>query len=319
MEPQASRRDVPTVAFYGEAGDWSTAALLHSEPLFERSRMHAWRIRPHRHNNLVQLFWLSRGHGTARFDAEARELAAPCIAVIPERCVHEFDWSEESAGFAISLESTLVQELHSQLGLADEAFRHAGVLEAADDAGYLDMLFRHIQAEYSGEAELHEAALDSLIRALAVWIARQAPAGFALTAPASRGSIHFGRFAQLLDRHHKEHWNVTDYAGSLGVSPSHLNTICREHGGASAQRLIHFLGIQTSSGRLYEIDTRLRPSGESGLMVTSMEAFKRYQRKEAWVWEHQALLRSRSVAGSEAVRRDFEVDRDEGWGIQPSD
>ena len=78
-----------------------------------------------------------------------------------------------------------------------------------------------------------------------------------------------------------------------------------------AQRLIHFLGIQTSSGRLYEIDTRLRPSGESGFMVTSMEAFKRYQRKEAWVWEHQALLRSRSVAGSEAVRRDFEMDRRE--------
>ncbi|MGI9258692.1 MAG: bifunctional [glutamate--ammonia ligase]-adenylyl-L-tyrosine phosphorylase/[glutamate--ammonia-ligase] adenylyltransferase [Gammaproteobacteria bacterium] len=78
-----------------------------------------------------------------------------------------------------------------------------------------------------------------------------------------------------------------------------------------AQRLIHFLGIQTSSGRLYEIDTRLRPSGESGFMVTSMEAFKRYQRKEAWVWEHQALLRSRSVAGAEAVRRDFEADRRE--------
>jgi len=78
-----------------------------------------------------------------------------------------------------------------------------------------------------------------------------------------------------------------------------------------AQRLIHFLGIQTSSGRLYEIDTRLRPSGESGFMVTSMEAFKRYQRNEAWVWEHQALLRSRSVAGSDAVRRDFESDRRE--------
>ncbi len=76
-----------------------------------------------------------------------------------------------------------------------------------------------------------------------------------------------------------------------------------------AQRLIHFLSIQTSSGRLYEVDTRLRPSGQSGLMVTSMEAFKRYQRKQAWVWEHQALLRSRSVAGSEQIRQAFEKDR----------
>jgi glutamate-ammonia-ligase adenylyltransferase len=75
------------------------------------------------------------------------------------------------------------------------------------------------------------------------------------------------------------------------------------------QRLLHFLTIQTSSGRLYEIDTRLRPSGRAGLMVASLENFGRYQRKEAWVWEHQALLRSRSVAGAPAVREAFENER----------
>ncbi|MFL2546298.1 MAG: bifunctional [glutamate--ammonia ligase]-adenylyl-L-tyrosine phosphorylase/[glutamate--ammonia-ligase] adenylyltransferase [Candidatus Rariloculaceae bacterium] len=78
-----------------------------------------------------------------------------------------------------------------------------------------------------------------------------------------------------------------------------------------AQRMIHFLGMQTSSGRLYEIDTRLRPSGDSGFMVTSMDAFRRYQHKEAWVWEHQALLRSRSVAGSAKLREQFEAERRE--------
>src|SRR5690606_41011425 len=68
------------------------------------------------------------------------------------------------------------------------------------------------------------------------------------------------------------------------------------------QRLIHFLSIQTSSGRLYEVDTRLRPSGRKGLMVASLENFRRYQRQEAWVWEHQALLRSRALAGSKTIR-----------------
>jgi glutamate-ammonia-ligase adenylyltransferase len=72
------------------------------------------------------------------------------------------------------------------------------------------------------------------------------------------------------------------------------------------QRLIHFLSVQTSSGRLYEIDTRLRPSGASGLMVASVASFERYQREEAWTWEHQALLRSRSVAGPPALREAFE-------------
>jgi glutamate-ammonia-ligase adenylyltransferase len=72
------------------------------------------------------------------------------------------------------------------------------------------------------------------------------------------------------------------------------------------QRIIHFLSVQTSSGRLYEIDTRLRPSGSSGLLVGSLTSFARYQREEAWTWEHQALLRSRSVAGPEPLRKAFE-------------
>jgi [glutamine synthetase] adenylyltransferase / [glutamine synthetase]-adenylyl-L-tyrosine phosphorylase len=78
-----------------------------------------------------------------------------------------------------------------------------------------------------------------------------------------------------------------------------------------AQRLIHFLTIQTSSGRLYEVDTRLRPSGGSGLMVASLENFRRYQRGEAWVWEHQALLRSRPLAGTKSVCAAFEDERRE--------
>lgn len=72
------------------------------------------------------------------------------------------------------------------------------------------------------------------------------------------------------------------------------------------RRLVHFLSIQTGSGMLYQVDTRLRPDGQSGLLVTSIEAFERYQEENAWTWEHQALLRSRPVAGSAIVARDFE-------------
>ena len=76
--------------------------------------------------------------------------------------------------------------------------------------------------------------------------------------------------------------------------------------GRLARRLVHFLTTQTESGTLYEIDTRLRPSGRSGLLVTSIDAFERYQEKNAWTWEHQALLRARVVAGSAVVAREFE-------------
>ncbi len=72
------------------------------------------------------------------------------------------------------------------------------------------------------------------------------------------------------------------------------------------RRLVHFLTAQTGSGMLYEIETRLRPDGQSGLLVTNVEAFERYQEENAWTWEHQALLRARPVAGSAVIARDFE-------------
>ncbi|WP_022961423.1 bifunctional [glutamate--ammonia ligase]-adenylyl-L-tyrosine phosphorylase/[glutamate--ammonia-ligase] adenylyltransferase [Halopseudomonas pelagia] len=71
------------------------------------------------------------------------------------------------------------------------------------------------------------------------------------------------------------------------------------------QRIIHMLNTQTTSGALYEVDMRLRPSGESGLLVSSLQSFARYQREEAWTWEHQALVRARVLAGCKRLSHRF--------------
>jgi glutamate-ammonia-ligase adenylyltransferase len=76
-----------------------------------------------------------------------------------------------------------------------------------------------------------------------------------------------------------------------------------------AQRIVHLLTMHSVAGRLYEVDTRLRPSGKGGMLVTSINAFAEYQRKEAWTWEHQALLHARSVAGAPELRAEFEAIR----------
>jgi glutamate-ammonia-ligase adenylyltransferase len=79
-----------------------------------------------------------------------------------------------------------------------------------------------------------------------------------------------------------------------------------------AQRVMNWLTVLTRAGRLYEVDTRLRPDGSKGLLVSSFDAFAAYQRGRAWTWEHQALLRARAVAGDPmlhaelaALRRDI--------------
>lgn len=76
-----------------------------------------------------------------------------------------------------------------------------------------------------------------------------------------------------------------------------------------AQRVVHWLSTPTRGGRLYEVDTRLRPDGSKGLLVASLQAYAQYQRERAWVWEHQALVRARAVAGDNDLRAAFARDR----------
>lgn len=69
-----------------------------------------------------------------------------------------------------------------------------------------------------------------------------------------------------------------------------------------AQRITNALSVATAAGPLYEVDTRLRPSGAQGLLAVSLDSFARYQREEAWTWEHLALTRARPIFGSPAAR-----------------
>jgi glutamate-ammonia-ligase adenylyltransferase len=82
-----------------------------------------------------------------------------------------------------------------------------------------------------------------------------------------------------------------------------------------ARRVINWLTAQTSSGILFDIDLRLRPNGNSGLLVSSLAAFERYQRNDdghgAWTWEHQALTRARYCAGDTTLGARFEGLRNE--------
>ena len=81
--------------------------------------------------------------------------------------------------------------------------------------------------------------------------------------------------------------------------------------GRLVRRVIHILATVTRSGATYEVDTRLRPSGAAGQLVTNCEAFAEYQRRAAWVWEHQALVRTRAVAGDSSLALRFNAIRRE--------
>src|SRR5207248_2004315 len=90
-----------------------------------------------------------------------------------------------------------------------------------------------------------------------------------------------------------------DSPGSTGSRPLPAST----YYGRLGQRLISAITAPTGEGKLYEVDMRLRPSGESGPIASSLAAFAQYQRESAWSWEHMALTRARPIAGDEGLQR----------------
>ncbi len=129
-------------------------------------------------------------------------------------------------------------------------------------------------------------------------------AGFAVLAYGKFGGIElgYGSDLDLVFVHDGESTASTD--GDRAVSHDvYFNRL--------GQRLIHFLSAFTPAGRVYEVDMRLRPNGESGLLVPNFDALASYQREHAWTWEHQALVRARPVAGSHELADRFNVLRQE--------
>ena len=235
----AAHPHVPTVDFYGESAAWSTASLVHCEPLIERSKRHQWRIRPHRHSSIVQLFLLSEGSGTGRFDTTEYQLTAPCIAVIPARCVHEFDWSRDSHGYALSIASALISSFESRLGQQAAVFQQVGLLQSGESADFLASLFRQIHIESANDHPFREAALGNLVSVLAISVARASPLPKRETDTANRANHHYQRFVKMVEGQFRTHAGVANYAADIGITAAHLNAICRRLAGASALQHIH--------------------------------------------------------------------------------
>lgn len=118
--------------------------------------------------------------------------------------------------------------------------------------------------------------------------------GFAVVGYGKMGGIELGYSSDLdlVFLHQSNADDITDGDKQIPASQFYMKL---------AQRIMHICNAMMSSGILYELDMRLRPSGNSGLMVVHINSFANYQKEEAWTWEHQALVRTRVVYGHESI------------------
>jgi len=102
---------------------------------------------------------------------------------------------------------------------------------------------------------------------------------------------------------------ICDYADGMALTDGGKPIPCSQFYGRLGLKVRHILDTKLLSGVLYEVDMRLRPSGDSGLLVTPIGMYEDYLRRQAWTWEHQALVRSRFIAGDSRLKARYETIR----------
>lgn len=209
----------------------------------------------------------------------------------------------DSAGVAASIESGFTalapEDLEARLGHLAEV-RHSALFRLA-----LGWLARREDAVTTAAraAAVAEAVVDAVVRLAAHEVSTRHGAllagvpwlGFAVLGYGSLGGAELG-FGSDLDLVF-----VFDGAHADRVSAGPRALDAGRWYAQVAQRVVHWLTTPMRGGSLYEIDTRLRPDGGKGLLVTPLAAFADYQDTRAWTWEHQALVRARAVAGDSTL------------------
>lgn len=218
---------IPTYALYGEqdsAQDW-----LHWETIPARSRQHGFRIAPHRHEHLFQVLSLTAGTARVTLDGAEFRLTAGALIVVPALVVHGYSFSEDVDGLVLTLFERDVRGL--ELG-----FEHPAIIRSGGGA-VRDVMARLLdEADHPGER--HDLAMRAHLSLLLLALHRAQSQAVANEHPADRTRLHASSFRHLVEKRFRQTRRIADYAGELGISPTHLNRVCRQVMGVSALSII---------------------------------------------------------------------------------
>ncbi len=229
---------VPVFKLYGETGAWPTPDLIHCESIPERSKLHGWEIKPHRHSDLVQLLYVQSGQATLKVEDVINHIDSPSLQVVPALSVHTFKFSEDIQGHVLSLAQPLAEQLGASLN--SPVLTTAACYPIGSSHLYLDTLFSAITQEYSQPQPGRDPMLQSLITVLSIWLSRRnLEQSLPDAVQFDRGREYLKGFSRTLELRFREHLPIEHYAATLGISGAHLNALCRRLSGQSALQMIN--------------------------------------------------------------------------------
>lgn len=236
---------VPVFKLYGETQHWPTPDLLHCESIPERSQLHNWRIRPHRHADLVHILFISQGSVELALEGANHQLQHSSAIIVPAMAIHGFHFSPDVQGHIITLAKPLADHLHELMG-ESSALKKAGFFRfnLPHQSERIATLVTQIDQEYRQPAPGRNRLLEALVQALVVELSR-------LTAypdrvakrhglrQSDKGRQHLENFQALIEEHYREQPSIEQLAERIGVSSAHLNMLCRQLAERSALQLLH--------------------------------------------------------------------------------
>jgi AraC family transcriptional regulator, transcriptional activator of pobA len=233
-------RYVPTYQLYGEEIEHEGQFWLHCETIQERSRLHDWEIRPHRHQAFFQMLYISDGTGEVLTGDGYRAFAGDTLIFVPPGIVHGFRFSRDIVGLVVTVP-------RDRLDIPSGASRHLAAFAAetrmvtgAESTARLavDSLHR-IAAEVAGHGIGRMILAEALVTAALIDLARASGARAEQSPdPDDRDQQRLEQLASLINTHFREHRPAAFYAERIGLSAAHLNRIARSRTGRSLQALI---------------------------------------------------------------------------------
>ena len=234
---------IPSYVLYGEAYGSPFPDCLHCETISERSRLHDWHIRPHRHYGLHQFLWIAKGAVVVSTDSSRHVLDAPAAVMNAPSAVHGFEWEPNSEGYVVTIPTVnLERGLPGPTALLSRLDRSIILNRDAIEASSADVpsIFSAIAREYRGREEGRVEALLCQAGLLALWFLRQidrCEAGGVREARPQAELVR--RFLALVEDHFREQHPLSLYARELGVTTTHLSRSCRRFLGLSALAVVH--------------------------------------------------------------------------------
>jgi AraC family transcriptional activator of pobA len=235
---------MPAYALYGEAQAASAFDMLHVESIAERSRLHGWEIRPHRHELLCQLLLVRRGNVLAQLDGQQVALRGPAVVTVPALAAHGFRFSNDVDGDVFTLLESHLRALSTRdNGLANTLLQLRAAALPARGAATTALLAaaRGLREELTASHAWRAPAVDAAVLRLVVAALRAWPQhalASAADAPA-RALAHVQGLRRLVDAQFRQQPGMDMLAAQLRITPTHLNRACRQVLGHSALAVLH--------------------------------------------------------------------------------